>query len=560
MPERGHPMGKRKGISRMGIYILILLFFVLLLFPIAMAGVHYKWNKAEILYINQDKVRNARYFGLSFMSMMEDRLEQSNDNQIQLSKLETFIEAGEDTVFAEELDKLFVSRKECCVLPAGINKFHKEIYASGDLIVDNRGIVQIRAAASRKHMILGNNTQIVRWVDAEGTLAIYDNCELGISASAGVRMSVGRGCRFQRLYSPEIYLGQYPDELNLAEEDKNPKIYHLPIQMDKEKNVRYITKDMINEEGIVGVSVLAWKNLRITEDIIVQGHVRSHQGVRLCDRAVVCGNVFAEKDVYLGKNACVLGSIFSQGNIYFEEGAVVGRRGRIVSVIARGSITFEKKNFVFGYVSCEEGGMVKRQGNDIEKTDYHFLDLPPAQKRVEFKNREEFEAVAQQGFRFHKDLKEAVLPDGAWEIPSSQFFSCKELQNVELPDTIQKIGDYAFADCGKLQQIDLRKQGVLREIGTSAFENCYSLEEIEIPGAVKYIGGAAFAGCRNLKTVRFSEPVSLKRISDHCFRGCENLRNIELPESVREIGISAFLGCPIKPELSGEKEIDDAYR
>ena len=102
--------------------------------------------------------------------------------------------------------------------------------------------------------------------------------------------------------------------------------------------------------------------LTVTEKIIVQGDIRSHRGVRLCEDSVVCGNIFAEGDVLLEKNTAVLGNIFSQGSIRLEERATVGQRGKISSMIARETITFDKDNFVFGYVRCEKGGDVyKRQ-------------------------------------------------------------------------------------------------------------------------------------------------------------------------------------------------------
>ena len=73
--------------------------------------------------------------------------------------------------------------------------------------------MELRAAYSKGKMILPENTEVVRWVDSDQTLAVYDGCDLGLSASARQRMCLGQGCRFRRLFAPEIYLGQYPDTL-----------------------------------------------------------------------------------------------------------------------------------------------------------------------------------------------------------------------------------------------------------------------------------------------------------------------------------------------------------
>ena len=52
----------------------------------------------------------------------------------------------------------------------------------------------------------------------------------------------------------------------------------------------------------------------------------------------------------------MLGNIFTQGNIIFEEGASAGQPHKIISVVARGTITFYGGNYVYGYVVSEGGG------------------------------------------------------------------------------------------------------------------------------------------------------------------------------------------------------------
>ena len=92
------------------------------------------------------------------------------------------------------------------------------------------------------------------------------------------------------------------------------------------------------------------------EDIILQGDIHSDGAVRIMENASVLGNIFAEKDILLEKNATVLGNIFTQGNIIFEEDASAGQPDKIISVVARGTITFYGGNYVYGYVVSEGGG------------------------------------------------------------------------------------------------------------------------------------------------------------------------------------------------------------
>lgn len=543
------------------IIILTVSMIVLLLLPLVLSYIYYKRRKGEILHINQAKTRDMRFFGKSFASLIERGMKEGLRNHyIKLSKTEKYLDEEQLRSAREEVDDLIIAKSTEFRLPKQIKVCTKEIYAEGDMEASGEEELSLRAAYSKGNMIIGNKTEIVRWVDAEGTLAVYDQCDLGISATSATAMSVGKGCRFHRLYAPEIYLGQYPDEKKDAKEGKDPAIYRMPVQMQKEKNRRSITSEMINENGVVEYSVLTWHNLKITEGIIVQGDVRSHKGVRLCKDAVVCGNVFAESDVYLEKNACVLGNLFSQGSIYLEEGAVAGQEGRVCSVIARENITFEGNNFVFGYVNCEGTGKIAEVKEPKER-ELMYFPKPVREKHLRFVDLYDYEHVDQQGFRFRKELLDVEIPEGATAIPKSMFYFCENMEEAILPETIEEIGGYSFAECRHLKKINLRSLTGLRKIGTSAFENCESLEEVELPATLQEIGAAAFSGCTNLKKVIFPERAQMKKIPDHCFRGCKNLEMQILPASVEYMGISSFRDCPCVPEIEklpdSKEEVED---
>ena len=528
------------------IIILACSFAILLLAPIIGASLYYKTHKGEILHINQNRVRDARYFGKSFSAFIENNLKNVQGNTIKLSREEIFINGDTEKNYKRVVEQLVICQNEDFNAPKDVKEFQKEIYGAGNVILKQKGL-EIRAAFAKGNMLLGNEIQVGRWIDAEGTMTIYDNCSLGFSASSAACMSIGKNCSFRRLYAPEIRLGQYPWDQRNASDGKDKRIYRLPVHDTKEYNVKYISKEMINEDGIVEFSVLSWRNVIVTEHVIVQGDVRSHKGVKLSDGAVVCGNIFAEEDVILGRNACVLGNIFSQEDIYLEEGAVVGQRNRICSMIARGRITFEKDNFVFGYVSCEKGGFVVPQKvgeqKEISSEKMSFLAEKTVLQNLDFKDLYDYEHVDQQGFRFQNNWRSVTIPAGASVIPQSMFYHCASLKRVSLPDSVQSVKDYAFADCSELRKVSGLKNTQIKIIGTSAFENCVSLKRIVIPASVEVIEGAAFSKCENLINVKFEEGSQLKKIGEHCFRGCRKLKCIRLPLGVLEVGISAFMEC-----------------
>lgn len=539
----------------LGIAICGFLCVFMLAIPLGGAIIYYKTHQAEILSINQMKVRDGRYFAKSFASLVEGKLNEIKDNKISLSRLEEFIDADVQKIYPEEVEKVVVARKSDFHIPLQVKVFSKEIYAARDFRPTENDAVELRAAFSRGKMILPENTEVIRWVDSDRTLAVYDGCDLGLSASARQRMCVGRGCRFRRLYAPEVYLGQYPDELMDEKKGKDPRIYRMGVQKNQRENIRYISNDMINEEGVVDFTVVSRSNLEVLENLIVNGDIRSHKSVRLYDGAIVCGNIFAEGDVHLGKNACVLGNIFSQGRIYFEEGAAAGQRGRICSVIAREAITFEKNTFVFGYIDCEAGGeileveMKESQNQDVPAREYCYLEEPYREHFLRFPSVDDYNKVDKQGFRFSEDIKDVVIPYGAKKIPDSMFYSCSGLEYIEIPDTVEVIGNHAFAECRKLKNISLRRLKHLKKIGVSAFENCMELEKVFLPGSLEEIGGAAFGGCEKVEKVEFGKDFQIEKLPDHCFRGCRNLKEIDLPKAVRELGISSFLECPVIPQI-----------
>lgn len=543
------------------IIVLAVVFVLMLMGPIIFAAIYYKKRQSTVLHINQDRVRDPRYFGRFFAQMVQNRLPEVKNGVIRLSREEKFIDAdaAKKGDYSEEISQLVIARKKDFIAPKTVKTFQKEFYCEENAMILNEG-TRLRAGYSRKNMILGNNTHVVRWADAEETLAVYDKCDLGISASAGELLSVGYDCTFQRLYAPEIRIGQYPDDSFDPAEGKDPRIFRLPVQVNKERNMRYISKEMINEDGIVDFSVLSWRNLTITENVIIQGDVRSQKGVRLCDNAVVCGNIFAERDVLLGKNTAVLGNVFTQGRIILEERATVGQRGRICSVIARDSITFHGKNFVFGYVSGERGGKVMpcAEAEDSPEREYQLLPKAWHLQHLRFQDLYEFEHVDQQGFRKEKALEDVVIPQGAVSIQRSMFFACKKLKEVVFPREINQIMDYAFADCEELAEIKGFEQMELEYVGTSAFENCKRLKELHFPKSVKTLEGAAFAGCEELLRVEFTPEAELEWIGDHCFRDCKALQEITIPDSTTYLGMSAFHGCTALKRLSLPEHLSEA--
>lgn len=521
----------------------IIAFLILLLLPVVGGLLSYKRDKVKLLHIDAHKTKDPRYFSKSFSALMEKHLvDYDGSGTIRLSKEEAIIEADKAEHLPTVCESLIYAKAKDFV-PIGVESFEKEIFARENVRLEHCN--HVRALCCQKDAILGEHIYVDRWIDAYGTLAIYDNCHLGISASSAIKLVIGANCEFKRLYAPVIHIGQYPEEeippatMKKIDPHVSTEVLH---------SIGYVDNTRINEDGVVNKTIITWKNLIIIEDMVVQGDIRSHRNVRLCDNAVVCGNIFAEGNVILGRNTWVMGTIFTQSDIIAEEGVVIGREGKIVSVIARGSIVFSYKTRVHGYINAESGGYicpdtVEGVGTRKEGRQLTFAPKPAARSQLRFSSLADYRNMDEEGFRNDSEIEEVEIPAGVTEVLRSWFFQCTGIKSVVLPDTLQEIGDFAFYGCARLERLDLRHCVNLHSIGASAFAKCISLKTVYLPEHLLTLESAAFCGCTNLTTVDFSGNMAMTVLRSHCFMDCGNLTQLILPQSLTEIQTSAFYGC-----------------
>lgn len=485
---------------------------------------------------------------------MEKALPEMKNGMIMLSRQEKVLETdGKQKFVQPEIEDLVIARNTIFCPQQEDLYFQKEIYSEKDALFVKENI-RLRAVYSKKRLLFGNKIRLLRWADAEHAVVVYDECDLGERVSSGEQLVIGFDNIFQSLYAPVIRLGQHPEEPDRFMEERDPRIFRMPVMNSYEYNRHYIDDDMVTESGTVPYTIISRGDIKVIEDIILQGDIHSDGAVRIMENATVLGNIFAEKDILLEKNATVLGNIFTQGNIIFEEGASAGQPNKITSVVARGTITFYGSNYVYGYVVSEGGGKILKSDREIFG-EYCFPGEPVHKEKITFQDLLEYENVDFQGFRGDIYVKEAVIPEGASTIPKSQFFGCRSLEKVCLPESVSVIEDYAFADCNVLKVWESMEKLSLKSVGISAFENCYALEFISLPDSLTVIEGAAFADCVSVNKLIFSDTSLLKKIGDHAFRGCRNLKEVYLPDSAKYVGISAFRDCVSLEQISVSEKI-----
>lgn len=436
--------------------------------------------------------------------------------------------------------------------------FEREVYACGSVLVRPRS--EVRAVYAMGSASLGEGSTVDRWIDAEAVLSVYDDCDLGISASSASHLVIGRNCRFRRLYAPVIDVGTYYEEI-----EEPPKFSRVPFvsrevlwgkrSLDEDDRDEELDRDDADDDGVVVGTVVTSHSLKVLEDIVVAGDIRSHNSVRLCDRSVVFGNIFAEDGIVIGEGCRVYGTVFCQGDISIGDGTVVGTEGQLRSIVARGSITFEGRARVHGYVSTEGDGLVvpdEETGDSPSDRKEREVVVWPVEAVDDVVARPDLESIELGLSAYRKDERviAAYIPSGAAMVPRSMFYRCKRLFVLELPGTIERIDDFAFFGCERLRCLDLRSCGRLREIGASAFEGCTGLVQVMLPGGLEKIEEAAFRDCTALERMDMGGLEALESIGSHAFQGCASLSAVTLPGHVSGIGMSAFYGCASLESLS----------
>ncbi|MDM8287715.1 leucine-rich repeat protein [Slackia piriformis] len=540
------------------------LFVAMLLFPVVGSYVMYRRGAADVLFINADKTKDPRFFAKSFDRMMTRAFDcyEGGRNLVLSRKPEPFYMASDD--LPEICDRIVVSLDD--LFDSGeVKSFEREVYACGSALV--RPNSEVRALYAMESASLGGGSVVDRWIDAEGVLAVYDDCDLGVSASSASHLVIGRNCSFRRLYAPVIDVGTYYDELeDPASLSRTPFVSREVIwgkrSLDEGDRNEELDCDDANDDGVIVGTVVTSHNLKVLEDLVVAGDIRSHHSVRLCDRAVVFGNIFAENGVVLGEGCRVLGTIFCQDDVRIGDGAVIGTKGQERSVVARGRVIFEGRARVYGYVTTEGGGGIVLDEETGDSPENRFKRtaavMPPeAVKNIIAEPTLEELGLASAAYRKSNRVVAARIPLGATEVPRSMFYRCAHLSNLEIPDTVERIEDFAFFGCEHLEQIDLRHCVSLREIGVSAFEGCFALKQVYLPYSLEAIGEAAFRNCGKLERVAMSHSQELYTIGSHAFQGCVSLSSVKLPNRVSSIGMSSFYGCASLASLFLPDSVED---
>ncbi|MDO4477460.1 MAG: polymer-forming cytoskeletal protein [Lachnospiraceae bacterium] len=332
------------------IIILTIVFLVILLLPFLLASASIGKNRDLKLKIRSDNARDPRYFAKSFTAMMEKALETyDGSGTIQLSrpnKLATAPFPDEPIDGIALIDGDYAADRQ--------QVFREEVFVRGDAAFAPQS--SLRAVAGLDDVVLNQDSEIIRWIDARNHLIIRKGCDLGISATSAHFLSIDVDCRFCRLYAPIITVG--------AETEPTFMLPKAPPK--KEGEIARV--DKVEIEEVIETDLITHHSLVIEFNGVVLGSVKSRGDIRVCDGAVIMGNLVADGTIVLEDNVYVGGTVFSQESVYVGRNCQVGKPYEMKSLVAQDNVILCAGACIFGYVTCERGGMTVTYDEFINMT------------------------------------------------------------------------------------------------------------------------------------------------------------------------------------------------
>lgn len=337
----------------LGVFTLLVLLFLLPFLPGIVELV--RKEDGDPLFIPMDYIKDPRYFGKSFRHLIQQATEGLSAgpeiHDVLLSKKEKLdIVESADISDRAEIDHLLYVKGN---LSSGNHaRLLKEVYVTGDTTLGPNNI--IHALASDGNVKVNANTQFQRWMDANGNIDILGNCNLGISVSSSSKLYLAKTCHFHRLYGMPIVTGNTAITPVTILQRSFPPGEPLPPELSFIRK-----KERVIEPGtIINHNTVFPQDVRIGCGCVFKGDIKSYGKLVLEEGVIIDGNVFADGDIIIGRSTNISGHVFTQKAVYICEQTVIGRSGRLKSIIGKKSISIEQNVTIYGYVVTEGDGRI----------------------------------------------------------------------------------------------------------------------------------------------------------------------------------------------------------
>ena len=230
----------------------------------------------------------------------------------------------------------------------------REIFAGGDIRAGD-GVV-LRATLADGDVTLGEGATSLRWIHADGTVQVGPKSRAHGRVSAGRRIRIDGGVRFERLHAPRIEFGVPLDP------EPIPPDHLRPLDADDLDGRTEVAAGRTLVHGDVTLP----PDTRWTGDLVVRGSLRAGpgtriegsvktRGVHLESATVVTGSVVSTKGASIGPRVRIDGLLITEGHVRLGHGSVVGREPESATLRAE-TLDVEAGCVVHGTVWVGEDG------------------------------------------------------------------------------------------------------------------------------------------------------------------------------------------------------------
>jgi cytoskeletal protein CcmA (bactofilin family) len=212
-------------------------------------------------------------------------------------------------------------------LPAGFQST-EDFYSRGSVRCGQQSI--FRALLSEEEIVLGNDTQILRWIHAESSLSAGTHCRLYGRASSAKSITLSAGSTFERIYAPVIYSSQEGAALSLR---KEYAAYSRLAQSGIGRTGIHSHMHLSADEQHRG-DVVATRTINLGQGASVLGSVKANGEIVLKERAEVHGSLVSTKRIHIASGCFVKGPIIAEREVIIDSGVQVGLPGTPTTVSA----------------------------------------------------------------------------------------------------------------------------------------------------------------------------------------------------------------------------------
>jgi predicted acyltransferase (DUF342 family) len=321
--------------------LLLLLSFALFALILALPTIPslfevYKPKDDGKLHIAEQYVRDPRFFGSSFRAKLQPFVAEARGNGYGRAALQMRTE--EDVRWApdlvippdERLRGIGIGERVTVGHDAGI----RDAYAIEHLDVES-GVVA-RTLTSDATMHIGENVQVLRWVDSDGDITVDAGADLGLSTSGGARVQLGNHVRFERVWGAPV--SSHTDSISAFTYDA-----HGGNVVDAES-----VRD--------GLPVVVYGRTHVKSGTVISSHLKVHGDVHVESGVHIAGNLIARGNVTLAQGVSVGGHVFSEGDIRLGPMTRVSKPGVSKTVYATGEVILADNVEIYGWVVSETGG------------------------------------------------------------------------------------------------------------------------------------------------------------------------------------------------------------